>query len=236
LAAAVKKGESRVAQPMPIRESSEKLATGQLEISEEFLRKYDRPGPGYTSYPTAPVWQESFTRADFEAVMAAADARATPVSVYLHIPFCESLCLFCTCNVVIRKDHGAAAGYLASLRHELETFAGFISRRRPVVQLHWGGGTPTYLDPGQIEELFGWTREQFTYAPDAELGIEIDPRVTTTEHLKTLARLGFNRLSMGVQDFNPLVQQTVHRIQPYALTRETVETARALDLRASTST
>jgi oxygen-independent coproporphyrinogen III oxidase len=226
--------ESRVDEPMTGRASGESFApdlpavAGQLEISEEFLRKYDRPGPRYTSYPTAPVWQESFGRSDFEEVMAEADARATPASLYLHIPFCESLCLFCACNVVIRKDHSAAAPYLASLRREIETVARFVSRRRPVVQLHWGGGTPTYLAPGQMEELFAWTRERFTLAPDAELGIEVDPRVTTPEHLATLARLGFNRLSMGVQDFNPVVQETIHRIQPYAMTRATVEAARAL--------
>jgi oxygen-independent coproporphyrinogen III oxidase len=220
--------ESEVDERTAIGETAVRVAPGQLEISEDFLRKYNRPGPRYTSYPTAPVWQESFGRADFEAAMAEADARATPVSLYLHIPFCESLCLFCACNVVIQKNHGAAAPYLAALRREIETFAKFVSRRRPIVQLHWGGGTPTYLTPEQIEELFAWTRERFHLAPEAEIGIEVDPRVTTRAHLETLVRLGFNRLSMGVQDFNPVVQETVHRVQPYEMTRATVEAARAL--------
>jgi oxygen-independent coproporphyrinogen-3 oxidase len=217
-----------VEKQIAIGESAGSVAPGRLEISEEFLRRYDRPGPRYTSYPTAPVWQESFGRVEFEAAMAEADARATPVSLYLHIPFCQSLCLFCACNVVIEKDHGAPVPYLAALRREIETFAKFVSRRRPVVQLHWGGGTPTYLTPEQIEDLFAWTRERFHLAADAEIGIEVDPRVTTEAHLETLARLGFNRLSMGVQDFNPVVQQTVHRIQPYEMTRATVDAARAL--------
>ncbi|HXW17847.1 MAG TPA: oxygen-independent coproporphyrinogen III oxidase [Candidatus Acidoferrales bacterium] len=198
------------------------------QVSEQFLAKYNCPGPRYTSYPTAPVWKEDFGPDDLEKVYAAADSAATPVSLYMHIPFCESLCLFCACTVSIQKDKSVSVPYLATLENEIEHVGRFISKQRPVVQFHWGGGTPTYLSPNQMDELFGLARDNFSFAPDAEIGIEVDPRVTTHEHLATLRRLGFNRLSMGVQDFNALVQQTVHRIQPYEMTRDLISDARAL--------
>lgn len=204
------------------------LPEESLSISEEFLQKYNRPGPRYTSYPTAPVWQENFGPADLEEAFSKADAEGTPVSLYMHLPFCESLCLFCACNVVIQKDKSAAAPYLEVLKKEIDYVSRFVSRSRKVIQFHWGGGTPTYLSPSQLEELFTFTRERFPFAPDAEIGVEVDPRVTSRAHLETLRRLGFNRLSMGIQDFNPQVQRAVHRIQPFEMTRETVECGRAL--------
>jgi len=198
------------------------------EVSEEFLAKYNRPGPRYTSYPTAPVWKDDFGPDDLEQTFAAADSARTPVSLYMHIPFCESLCLFCACNVSIQKNKGAAIPYLETLKNEIEHVGRFVSKARSVVQFHWGGGTPTYLTPAQMDELFGFTRERFEFAADAEIGIEVDPRVTNRAHLETLRRLGFNRLSMGVQDFNPLVQETVNRVQPYEMTRDLISAARAL--------
>ncbi|MFZ0735536.1 MAG: oxygen-independent coproporphyrinogen III oxidase [Candidatus Acidiferrales bacterium] len=198
------------------------------QVSEEFLAKYNRPGPRYTSYPTAPVWKEDFGPDDLERTYAAADVAGTPVSLYMHLPFCESLCLFCACTVSIQKDKSVSVPYLTTLKHEIEHVSRFVSRNRPVVQFHWGGGTPTYLSPAQMEDLFGYTRERFAFAPEAEIGIEVDPRVTSREHLESLRRLGFNRLSMGLQDFNPKVQETVHRVQPYEMTRELIEAARAL--------
>ncbi len=200
----------------------------RFEISEAFLAKYNRPGPRYTSYPTAPVWQETFTQGDFENAMQAADSRATDVSLYMHLPFCEALCLFCACNVVISKNKDAAPPYLQTLKNEIHTFSQFVSRRRRIIQFHWGGGTPTYLSPAQLEDLFAFTKERFHFDPDAEIGVEVDPRVTSPAHLETLRRLGFNRLSMGIQDFQPEVQQAVHRIQPFEMTRDTIEHARAL--------
>jgi oxygen-independent coproporphyrinogen III oxidase len=200
----------------------------ELRVGEEFLARYNRPGPRYTSYPTAPVWNDSFGVDDLEKIHADADAAQTPISLYMHIPFCESLCLFCACNVIIQKDHKVAPPYLEILKKEIDRVSLSVSRSRPVVQFHWGGGTPTYLTPTQIEDLFSFTRERFSFAPDAELGIEVDPRVTTRAHLEVLRKLGFNRLSMGVQDFHPEVQKTIHRIQPYELTRDLVQNARAL--------
>jgi oxygen-independent coproporphyrinogen III oxidase len=200
----------------------------ELRVGEEFLAKYNRPGPRYTSYPTAPVWNDAFGPDDLEKVHEQADRARTPVSLYMHLPFCESLCLFCACNVIIQKDKQVTPPYLGVLKRELERVSRAVSRERPVVQFHWGGGTPTYLTPPQVEELFGATREHFTFAPDAEIGIEVDPRVTSTAHLETLRRLGFNRLSMGVQDFHPEVQKAINRIQPFEMTRDLISAARAM--------
>jgi oxygen-independent coproporphyrinogen-3 oxidase len=199
-----------------------------LEVSEEFLAKYNRPGPRYTSYPTAPVWDDKFHQADLEEFLHNAESAATPLSLYMHLPFCESLCLFCACNVVIQKDKKAAIPYLESLKAEISHVGQFVSRQREVVQFHWGGGTPTYLSPVQLQDLFGHTRERFSFAPNAEIGIEVDPRVTTHEHLATLRTLGFNRLSMGIQDFTPEVQKTINRVQPFELTRDLIVEARRL--------
>ena len=200
----------------------------RFRISPEFLALYNRPGPRYTSYPTAPVWRDDFRIDDLERACEQADAARTPVSLYMHLPFCESLCLFCACNVVITKDHSAAPPYLATLKREIEYVGERVSRARQVVQFHWGGGTPTYLTPAQMEDLFSFATEKFSFAADAEIGIEVDPRVTSTEHLETLRRLGFNRLSMGIQDFDPEVQRAVKRVQPLEMTSELIASSRAL--------
>ena len=200
----------------------------ELRVGEEFLAKYNRPGPRYTSYPTAPVWNDSFGPADLESVFDKAETAKTPVSLYMHIPFCESLCLFCACNVVIQKNKAVAPPYLDVLKRETERISRSISKDRPVVQFHWGGGTPTYLSPEQIEDLFEFTRERFHFVPDSEIGIEVDPRVTSRAHLETLRKLGFNRLSMGIQDFQAEVQKAVHRIQPFEMTRDLLFSARKL--------
>jgi oxygen-independent coproporphyrinogen-3 oxidase len=200
----------------------------ELRVGEEFLAKYNRPGPRYTSYPTAPVWNDSFGPVDLEKTFEEAENAKTPVSLYMHIPFCESLCLFCACNVVIQKNKSVAPPYLDVLKREMERISHSISKSRRVVQFHWGGGTPTYLTPEQIEDLFGFTREHFEFAPDSEIGIEVDPRVTSRAHLETIRKMGFNRLSMGIQDFHPDVQKAVHRIQPFEMTRDLLFAAREL--------
>jgi oxygen-independent coproporphyrinogen-3 oxidase len=200
----------------------------ELQVSEEFLARYNRPGPRYTSYPTAPVWNDAFGPADLETVHATADAARTPVSLYMHLPFCESLCLFCACNVIIRKDKSVSVPYFDVLKKEIARVSQTVSRQREVVQFHWGGGTPTFSTPAQLEDLFCYTKERFTFSPDAEIGVEVDPRVTSREHLETLRRLGFNRLSMGIQDFHEPVQLAIHRIQPHDVTRDLIQTARGL--------
>ncbi|HXT23536.1 MAG TPA: oxygen-independent coproporphyrinogen III oxidase [Candidatus Eisenbacteria bacterium] len=203
-------------------------AKRELYVSQEFLARYNRPGPRYTSYPTAPVWNDAFGPDDLEKVHAAAEAARTPLSLYMHLPFCESLCLFCACNVIIQKDKSVSLPYFDVLKEEITRVAQAVSRHRKVVQFHWGGGTPTYSSPTQLEDLFSYTKERFTFSPDAEIGIEVDPRVTSLEHLEVLRRLGFNRLSMGIQDFHEPVQKAIHRIQPYEITRDLIQSARAL--------
>ncbi len=200
----------------------------ELSVGEQFVTRYNRPGPRYTSYPTAPVWTDAFGPKDFEDAIAAADKKRSFVSLYMHLPFCESLCLFCACNVVIQRNKGVTPPYLAILKKEVDRIARGVSRDRHVAQFHWGGGTPTYLSPEQIEDLFTYTKERFTFAPDAEIGIEVDPRVTTPAHMKSIRKMGFNRLSMGIQDFKPEVQKAVHRIQPYEVTRDLIAAARQL--------
>jgi len=211
-----------------IRQPTFEQMKDELRVSEEFLSQYNRPGPRYTSYPTAPVWNDAFGPADLEAVHAAADAARTPVSLYMHLPFCESLCLFCACNVIIQKDKRVSIPYFDVLKNEIARVAQSVSRAREVVQFHWGGGTPTYSTPSQLEDLFGYTKERFAFSPEAEIGIEVDPRVTSREHLETLRNLGFNRLSMGIQDFYEPVQNAINRIQPYEITRDLIQAARDL--------
>jgi oxygen-independent coproporphyrinogen III oxidase len=204
------------------------LERERFRISPEFLAVYNRPGPRYTSYPTAPVWRDDFRLEDLDRAYEQAEAARTPVSLYMHLPFCESLCLFCACNVVITKDHSVTPSYLTTLKREIEHVSQRVSRSRHVVQFHWGGGTPTYLTPTEMEDLFAFTGEKFSFAPDAEIGIEVDPRVTSAQHLETLRRLGFNRLSMGIQDFDPEVQRAVKRVQPLEMTSELIARSRAL--------
>jgi oxygen-independent coproporphyrinogen-3 oxidase len=200
----------------------------ELSVGEEFVNRYNRPGPRYTSYPTAPVWTDAYGPDDFEAAMQTAETKRSPVSLYMHLPFCESLCLFCACNVIIRKDKSVTPPYLGILKKEIDHIASRVSRDRQVVQFHWGGGTPTYLSPDQIEDLFVYTRERFNFAPDAEIGIEVDPRVTSRAHMEIVRKMGFNRLSMGIQDFKEDVQEAIHRIQPYEGTRDLIANAREL--------
>jgi oxygen-independent coproporphyrinogen III oxidase len=205
------------------------LHSGEVEqISDAILEKYNRPGPRYTSYPTAPVWKDDFGPDDLEKYYARAEELATPLSLYMHIPFCENLCLFCACTVSIQKDKNVAIPYLAALKREIDHVARHVSRKRPVIQFHWGGGTPTYLSVAQMEDLFQFTHDRFSFSPDAEIGIEVDPRVTSRAQLESLRRLGFNRLSMGIQDFQAKVQQTIHRVQPYEMTRDLIVASREI--------
>jgi oxygen-independent coproporphyrinogen-3 oxidase len=200
-------------------------------VSLDLLHRYNVPGPRYTSYPTAPVWKEGFGPKDYETVLeeSAAAANPAPLSLYLHLPFCEKLCYFCGCTVVITgAEHSVEDAYLATLEREIDCVADRLGSGRSVVQLHLGGGTPTYFTPKNLSRLGRKLRERFVFDPDIEMGVEVDPRVTTREHLMALARLGFNRLSMGVQDFDPRVQTAINRVQPYAETRQLVEKARSL--------
>jgi oxygen-independent coproporphyrinogen-3 oxidase len=200
-------------------------------VSLELLRRYNVAGPRYTSYPTAPVWKENFGPAEYGDILArsAQAPQPAPLSLYFHLPFCEKLCYFCGCTVVITGTrHTPESPYLETLGREIDWVAARAGASRPVVQLHWGGGTPTYFPPESLERLARQIFDRFSIAPDAELGIEVDPRVTTREHLEALARIGFNRLSMGVQDFDPRVQTAINRIQPAEDTHRLVDEARRL--------
>ncbi|MBI4237807.1 MAG: oxygen-independent coproporphyrinogen III oxidase [Deltaproteobacteria bacterium] len=199
-----------------------------VRFDAALVAKYDRPGPRYTSYPTAPQWHAAIDAAGYAQILAASNAVARPLSLYFHLPFCESHCTFCGCNVIITKQKHVVEPYLADLEREVALVAAQVDRRRAVVQLHWGGGTPTYLSCDQIERVWQAIASHFTIAADAEVGVEVDPRVTTAEQLRVLRRLGFNRVSLGVQDIHPEVQAAVNRLQPLELTAALIRTARAL--------
>ncbi len=195
----------------------------------QLIERYDRPGPRYTSYPTAVEFHDGVNNDAYVARLAALNEAADePLSAYLHLPFCQERCSFCGCNVVITPHKDVAARYLSAVEQEIDLLASHLPARRTVAQMHWGGGTPTYYEPAQLEGLFAHFATQFSFTTDAEIGIEVDPRVTTFEHLDRLRALGFNRLSMGVQDFNPRVQEAVNRIQSFELTRDLVVHARGI--------
>jgi len=192
------------------------------------LEKYSKPGPRYTSYPTAPYFTTDFTEADWETELRDSQHPERGLSLYFHIPFCDTLCYYCGCNMVATGDYGKAERYLGYLEAEMDRVAGLVDRNRPVKQLHWGGGTPTYLRPEDIRRLMAMIRSRFNIAADAEVGCEADPRELTREHLAALRESGFNRLSIGVQDLDDRVQKAVNRIQPEAMIRQVYGWAREL--------
>lgn len=200
--------------------------------TQALLQKYNTAGPRYTSYPTAPVWQDSYDAQTHAQVIRDTNqpphSNPHPLSLYVHLPFCEQRCLFCGCNVVITKQRDQAEKYLDYLFREINMVAEHMDCSRPVVQFHWGGGTPTYLSEEQMERLFKFQTSLFTLTLDAEVAIEVDPRVTTPSQITVLKELGFNRISLGVQDFNPQVQEAIHRVQPLDMTARTVEHCRSL--------
>jgi oxygen-independent coproporphyrinogen-3 oxidase len=211
--------------------SSGRAESIPLDFSElaKLLPRYLGPGPRYTSYPTVPAWESEFGHAEHASALHALDG-AREISLYAHIPFCRSLCHFCACNRVITRDPELPERYLRAIERELDRTRAEIGSKLRAGQLHWGGGTPTHLDPGQIERLFRLMSDRFELLPDAELSIEVDPRVTTQAQLETLAACGFNRISLGVQDTNHKTQAAIHRIQPFEQTRGLTEAARALGL------
>ncbi|AKU67657.1 coproporphyrinogen III oxidase [Ottowia sp. oral taxon 894] len=189
-------------------------------ITPELIRRFDVSGPRYTSYPTADRFVEAFGMDDYVRALEqrrqgpAAAALARPLSIYVHLPFCESLCYYCACNKIITKHHERAAPYLALLRREVELHVQHMGRGAAVSQLHLGGGTPTFLSNEELAWLMDLLRSHFTFQDGGEYSIEVDPRTVTAERLESLRQLGFNRLSFGVQDFDPDVQKAVHRVQP----------------------
>ncbi len=187
-------------------------------ITTELLTRFDVPGPRYTSYPTADRFVEAFGEPEYLQALdqrrAGPAALALPLSLYVHIPFCESLCYYCACNKIITKHHERSAPYLRYLSKEVDLHVQHLGAGLPVSQLHLGGGTPTFFSDDELSDLMSMLRRNFSLVPGGEYSIEVDPRTVDEARLETLARLGFNRLSLGVQDFDPLVQKAVHRIQP----------------------
>ena len=189
-----------------------------LVINPELLKRYDVSGPRYTSYPTADRFVEAFGEADYlQALEQRRDGvgtKAYPLSLYVHIPFCESLCYYCACNKIITKHHERGAEYLRYLEREVDLNIAHLGQGQVVSQLHLGGGSPTFLSDAELTQLMTMLRRNFQFAPGGEYSVEIDPRTVTRDRLAHLAAQGFNRLSFGVQDFEPAVQKAVHRIQP----------------------
>ncbi|MBX6391984.1 MAG: oxygen-independent coproporphyrinogen III oxidase [Burkholderiales bacterium] len=191
------------------------------------LQRFDRPGPRYTSYPTADRFGPAYDARRHAKVLAERRlAVVKPLSLYVHLPFCNTLCYYCGCNKIITKQYSHATKYLRYLEREMDLVAGILGRRRRAEQLHWGGGTPTFLAEDELRELMGMLRARFEFAPDGEYSIEIDPRSAGAGKIAVLAEIGFNRLSMGVQDFDPDVQKAVNRIQSFEVTKTAVDAAR----------
>ncbi len=207
-----------------------------LPFNAELLRRYDRPGPRYTSYPTAPQFSNAFGEAQLREAAAASNGDPIPrrLSLYVHVPFCVSPCFYCGCNRIITRDKSRAETYLARLYREIDMTAALFDRDREVVQLHLGGGTPNFMDPSQIGELVDALRRQFHFArpEESDISIELDPRFVSPADIAELGRIGFNRASFGVQDFDPVVQQAVNRIQSVEETRAVVDACRANGFRS----
>ena len=204
-------------------------------FDKDLIRRYDKAGPRYTSYPTAVQFTPEFDSAAYRAEAEASNAQGGPLSLYFHIPFCDTVCFYCGCNKVVTKNRSRAAPYLERVHREIAMQAAlFDTANRPVEQLHWGGGTPTFISHDEMRALMAATREHFRLLDDdtGEYSIEIDPREAHGETIAVLRELGFNRMSLGVQDFDPQVQKAVNRIQSEAETRYAIETAREVGFKS----
>ncbi|MBP9219451.1 MAG: oxygen-independent coproporphyrinogen III oxidase [Sterolibacterium sp.] len=206
-------------------------AINQADIifDEEIIRRFDVNGPRYTSYPTADRFTDGYGAAEYGRWLGQRTVAGVsrPLSLYMHLPFCNTICYYCACNKIITKDHGRSAKYLKYLGKELALQAEALAGTRDVIQLHWGGGTPTFLSHEEMRQLVEMTREHFHFLPQGEYSIEVDPRRVDEATVQLLGELGFNRMSLGVQDFDPDVQKAVNRIQSLAETRLVMEAARA---------
>jgi oxygen-independent coproporphyrinogen-3 oxidase len=218
------------------------IINGQkVKIPEELLKKYDRAGPRYTSYPTAPVWTDKFNEDNYISALQNSNTLQLTdlgtqalrhLSLYFHIPFCSKRCLFCGCSTIETTHNDVINRYIKALAEEIKLVTAHMSAKRKVSQLHYGGGTPTFLSCSELETLWKSITARFTFTDDAEIGIEIDPRVTTSEQLKLLCNLGFNRISMGVQDFSAPVQNAIGRVEPFEHVKKTIENARAFGFKS----
>lgn len=191
-----------------------------VAVARELLDRYNKPGPRYTSYPTVPVWSTNFGEADYRQALA--DFRQLPaasLSVYVHLPFCAERCYYCGCNATVTTKESVVDAYLDRVERELALVTAILGERRRVVQVHWGGGTPNFLTGAQTRRLFGLLHSYFDLDLTGEISIEVDPRIGSREQLEVLRELGFNRISLGVQDFDSQVQVAIGRIQPEDMTK-----------------
>ncbi len=201
-----------------------------FEIDLKKYKKYDKPGPRYTSYPTAPQFNEKFTHRDFVSeILKTNEGENLPgLSLYFHLPYCDTLCYFCGCNMLITRNRDRIREYIKYLKKEIDLIKEYLSPGRKITQHHWGGGTPTHLNPDEIELLASYINNSFIFDENPENSCEIDPRELSKAHIEALKNNGFNRISMGVQDFNEEVQKAVNRIQTEDITRQTVDWIREL--------
>ena len=206
----------------------------KIPVDIALLKKYDKAGPRYTSYPTAPYFHEGIDEKVFIKHIHQDNASIAnrDLSLYFHIPFCDTLCYFCGCSMMVTRNQSKIEQYIEYLEKEIILLKQQIDDDRKVIQLHWGGGTPTHLSPAQIRKLGAIIHKYFNFHEDAEVGVEIDPRELTRDHMVALSEVGFNRCSMGIQDFDHKVQKAVNRIQPENITRDAVNWARELGFKS----
>ncbi len=200
----------------------------KLEVTPEMIQRYNRPGPRYTSYPTVPVWKEGEFADDYAASLHKEGQNEQPLSLYVHIPFCQQLCTFCGCNKYITNNQNIVEKYLTALELEIAGVAERLGQRKELAQIHFGGGTPTFLNPEQLSRVVEMIVSRFDALEDCEWAFEANPRVTTTKQLEVLYELGFRRVSFGVQDLDPAIQRAINRNQTAEQSWETLETARSL--------
>lgn len=207
----------------------------ELEFDKTLIRRYDKAGPRYTSYPTAVQFYEEFGPEEYRRLAARSNQQGRPLSLYFHLPFCNTVCFYCACSKIITANRRRAAPYLQRLHREIELQSELFDTTRPVEQLHWGGGTPTFISHDEMRELMAKTREHFQLLDDdtGEYSIEIDPREADRDTIALLRELGFNRISLGVQDFDPAVQKAVNRIQSEAQIAEVMEAVREYGFRST---
>lgn len=206
----------------------------KLDFDPDLIKKYDKSGPRYTSYPTAPQFTSSYTEETLKNCIQRSNTQMipAPLSLYIHIPYCDTICYYCACNKIITKNHSVSEEYLSLLDTEMQLISPLFDPDRELEQLHLGGGTPTFLNNEEIMSLMGLIEENFKISANCEMSIEIDPRKVSNETLVLLTNIGFNRISLGVQDFDEKVQLAVNRIQSFDLVRERLETARKLNIKS----
>ena len=202
--------------------------SSQKAIDFAVLKKFNSQGPRYTSYPTAPMFSPKFTDEDFVAEIRDTnhEGSSRPLSLYFHFPFCAKLCYFCGCNMKVSNDRAVIGEYNGYIKREIDSIAPMIAASREVTQMHWGGGTPSHLEPDEIRDVGKYILGRFKFADDVEQSVEIDPRNMRRDHIAAFAEIGFNRTSFGVQDFDPQVQEAINRVQSEEITRQVVDWAR----------